>query len=180
MAHQRAARSGSRDMVHHRRRRHVQRHLHVHVLQQDAGAVADRRLPAVRRPRPTARSSARASGMVALKRLADAERDGDRIYAVIRGIGSSSDGEGKSVYAPRAEGQARALRRAYAARGLRPRHGRAGRGARHRHEGRRRGRVRGAARRSSASAAARTGSGARSARSSRRSATPRRRPARRG
>ena len=31
-------------------------------------------------------------GMVALKRLADAERDGDRIYAVLRGIGTASDG----------------------------------------------------------------------------------------
>ncbi|HEV7854220.1 MAG TPA: beta-ketoacyl synthase N-terminal-like domain-containing protein, partial [Mycobacterium sp.] len=51
--------------------------------------------------------------MVALKRLADAERDGDRIYAVIRGIGAASDGRSKSVYAPVSEGQARALRRAY-------------------------------------------------------------------
>ncbi len=56
-------------------------------------------------------------GMVALKRLADAERDGDRIYAVIRGIGSSSDGRAKSVYAPVPEGQAKALRRAYATAG---------------------------------------------------------------
>ena len=39
-------------------------------------------------------------GMVVLKRLADAERDGDRIYAVIRGIGSSSDGKGNAIYAP--------------------------------------------------------------------------------
>ncbi|WP_019927420.1 type I polyketide synthase [Nocardia sp. BMG111209] len=52
-------------------------------------------------------------GMLALKRLADAERDGDRVYAVIRGIGSSSDGRFKSIYAPRAEGQQAALRRAY-------------------------------------------------------------------
>jgi acyl transferase domain-containing protein len=52
-------------------------------------------------------------GMVALRRLADAERDGDRIYAVLRGIGSSSDGRAKSIYAPRAEGQERAIRRAY-------------------------------------------------------------------
>jgi malonyl CoA-acyl carrier protein transacylase len=53
--------------------------------------------------------------MLALRRLADAERDGDRIYAVVRGIGSSSDGRSKSIYAPVAEGQAKALRRAYAA-----------------------------------------------------------------
>src|SRR5690606_34917187 len=30
--------------------------------------------------------------VVVLKRLADAERDGDRIYAVIEGLGASSDG----------------------------------------------------------------------------------------
>ncbi|MBN9101242.1 MAG: SDR family NAD(P)-dependent oxidoreductase [Pseudonocardia sp.] len=52
-------------------------------------------------------------GMLALKRLADAERDGDRVYAVIRGIGSSSDGRFGSIYAPRASGQELALRRAY-------------------------------------------------------------------
>ncbi|WP_437928900.1 SDR family NAD(P)-dependent oxidoreductase [Sorangium sp. So ce291] len=59
-------------------------------------------------------------GMVALKRLDDAERDGDRVYAVIRGIGSSSDGRSKSVYAPVPEGQAKALRRTYAAAGYGP------------------------------------------------------------
>ena len=59
-------------------------------------------------------------GMLALRRLEDAERDGDRIYAVIRGIGTSSDGRAKSVYAPRPEGQARALRRAYQAAGYGP------------------------------------------------------------
>ncbi len=59
-------------------------------------------------------------GMVALKRLGDAERDGNRIYAVIRGIGSGSDGRSKSIYAPRAEGQARTLRRAYESAGYGP------------------------------------------------------------
>jgi len=53
-------------------------------------------------------------GMVALKRLEDAERDGNRIYAVIDAVGASSDGRAKSVYAPRPEGQANAIRRAYA------------------------------------------------------------------
>ncbi len=56
-------------------------------------------------------------GMFALKRLADAERDGDRIYALLKGIGTSSDGRSKSVYAPVAAGQAQALRRAYASAG---------------------------------------------------------------
>ncbi len=54
-------------------------------------------------------------GMLAIKRLEDAERDGDRIYAVIRGIGASSDGKGSSIYAPLAKGQAAALRRCYEA-----------------------------------------------------------------
>ncbi len=52
-------------------------------------------------------------GMVALKRLPDAERDGDQIYAVLKGIGSSSDGRSKSVYAPVPKGQSKALIRAY-------------------------------------------------------------------
>ncbi|MYY04568.1 type I polyketide synthase [Streptomyces sp. SID4913] len=51
--------------------------------------------------------------MYALKRLADAERDGDRIHAVIRGIGTSSDGRSTAIYAPLPDGQAKALRRAY-------------------------------------------------------------------
>ncbi len=52
-------------------------------------------------------------GMLLLKRLDDAERDGDRIYAVIRGMGASSDGRYRSIYAPRTEGQELALHRAY-------------------------------------------------------------------
>ncbi|MEJ8634735.1 SDR family NAD(P)-dependent oxidoreductase [Streptomyces sp. MS2.AVA.5] len=52
-------------------------------------------------------------GMLALRRLADAERDGNQIYAVLRGMGTSSDGRFKSIYAPRKEGQMVALRRAY-------------------------------------------------------------------
>lgn len=52
-------------------------------------------------------------GMMVLKRLSDAERDGDKIYAVICGSGSSSDGRAKSIYAPSKEGQIRAFKRAY-------------------------------------------------------------------
>ncbi|MEE8415778.1 MAG: beta-ketoacyl synthase N-terminal-like domain-containing protein, partial [Desulfobacterales bacterium] len=59
-------------------------------------------------------------GMVALKRLEDAERDQDRIYAVIKGIGTSSDGRFKSIYAPRPEGQVKALEQAYAKAGFPP------------------------------------------------------------
>ncbi len=59
-------------------------------------------------------------GMIVLKRLEDAERDGDRIYAVIRGIGSSSDGRYKSIYAPRPSGQSLAIERAYQEAGFPP------------------------------------------------------------
>ncbi len=48
-----------------------------------------------------------------MKRLEDAERDGDKIYAVIRGIGGSSDGKGKGITAPNPNGQQFALRRAW-------------------------------------------------------------------
>ncbi len=51
--------------------------------------------------------------MMVLKRLADAEKAGDRIYAVIKGIGSSSDGKAKAVMAPRVEGEILAIERAY-------------------------------------------------------------------
>ena len=59
-------------------------------------------------------------GMLVLKRLEDAERDGDRIYAVIKGVGGSSDGRFKSVYAPRPSGQALAMNRAYEDAGFEP------------------------------------------------------------
>ena len=58
--------------------------------------------------------------MVVLKRLADAERDGDRIYAVIKGVAGSSDGKALGMTAPRPEGQKRALARAYARAGFSP------------------------------------------------------------
>src|SRR5215813_2161586 len=58
--------------------------------------------------------------MFALKRLSDAQRDGDRVYAVIRGVGTSSDGRGTAIYAPLPDGQMRALRRAYGCAGYGP------------------------------------------------------------
>ena len=58
--------------------------------------------------------------MVALKRLADAQRDGDRIYAVIKGVGASSDGNAKGMTAPLPAGQLRAMRRAYGMAGFGP------------------------------------------------------------
>ena len=55
-----------------------------------------------------------------LKRLADAERDQDKIYAVLRGMGGSSDGKGKGITAPNPIGQKFAVERAWQNAGLSP------------------------------------------------------------
>lgn len=57
---------------------------------------------------------------IVLKRLTDAERDGDRVYAVIRAAAGASDGRSKGLTAPRVEGQMRTLERAYAQAGFSP------------------------------------------------------------
>jgi amino acid adenylation domain-containing protein len=55
------------------------------------------------------------AGVVLLKNLAAAQRDGDTIYAVIKGVGVNNDGGGKGSFtAPNAEGQAGAIRLALA------------------------------------------------------------------
>ncbi len=59
-------------------------------------------------------------GLLVLKRLEDAQRDGDRIYAVIKSVEGSSDGRAKSIFAPRMEGQVLAIQRAYEAAGVNP------------------------------------------------------------
>jgi acyl transferase domain-containing protein/phosphopantetheinyl transferase len=59
-------------------------------------------------------------GVVILKRLADAERDGDRVYAVIKGIGLASDGRSAGIASPSARGHLRAIRRAYRSSGIDP------------------------------------------------------------
>ena len=60
------------------------------------------------------------AALFVLKRLADAERDGDRIYAVVRGIAGSSDGKGKGITAPNPVGQRLAVERAWRDAGLKP------------------------------------------------------------
>lgn len=57
---------------------------------------------------------------VVLKRREDAERDGDKIYAVIRAVSGGSDGRSMGLTAPRVEGQLRTLRRAYEQAGVDP------------------------------------------------------------
>ncbi|HEY3140622.1 MAG TPA: beta-ketoacyl synthase N-terminal-like domain-containing protein, partial [Acidimicrobiales bacterium] len=59
-------------------------------------------------------------GCVVLKRLADAERDGDRILAVLDAVAASSDGRHLGLTAPRTEGQRLALERAYDDAGVSP------------------------------------------------------------
>lgn len=60
------------------------------------------------------------TGVVVLKRLADAERDGDRVYAVVRGTGVASDGRAASLVNPDSAGQSYAVRQAWRAAGLDP------------------------------------------------------------
>jgi len=62
------------------------------------------------------------AAMVLLKRLSDAQADGDPIHAVIRGIGLSNDGAQRASFtAPSAAGQARAIRMAHRDAGIDPR-----------------------------------------------------------
>lgn len=59
-------------------------------------------------------------GMVVLKRRRDAERAGDRIHALVKGVGTASDGRARGLLAPRAEGEELAMRRAYEQTGVDP------------------------------------------------------------
>ncbi|MFG2184617.1 polyketide synthase Pks13 [Nocardia iowensis] len=60
------------------------------------------------------------AGLIVLKRLADAERDGDRIMAVIKGSAINSDGRSNGLVAPNPDAQAEVLRRAYRDAGIVP------------------------------------------------------------
>ncbi|WP_019855700.1 type I polyketide synthase [Actinopolyspora mortivallis] len=53
------------------------------------------------------------AGVLVLKRLADAERDGDRVHAVVSSIGLTNDGAGKHLLSPRESGQIEAYEHAY-------------------------------------------------------------------
>ena len=59
-------------------------------------------------------------GVIVLKRLDDAVAHGDRVYAVLRGIGRSSDGRGAGLLAPSHDGETLAIRRAYELTGIDP------------------------------------------------------------
>ncbi|MFI6144808.1 beta-ketoacyl synthase N-terminal-like domain-containing protein [Streptomyces sp. NPDC051109] len=99
-------------------------HCHIATLwsvftQLRALSVSERIRPFDRRADGTLLSEG--TGVVLLKRLADAERDGDRIYAVIRGTAVAGDGRAASLMSPLVAGQVRALERAWREAGLDPR-----------------------------------------------------------
>jgi len=60
-------------------------------------------------------------GMLVLKRVADARRDGDEIYAVIAGSAVNHDGRSNGLLAPNPDAQAEVLRKAYKDAGINPR-----------------------------------------------------------
>src|SRR5690349_11219764 len=60
------------------------------------------------------------AALFVLKRLSDAERDGDKVYAVLLGIAGSSDGKGKGITAPNPVGQKLAVERAWENAGINP------------------------------------------------------------
>ncbi len=82
------------------------------------------------------------AALFVLKRLEDAERDGDKIYAVILGIAGSSDGKGKGITAPNPIGQTARRRARLEDRRRGSRHRHRGRSPRHLDPGRRRHRTR--------------------------------------
>ncbi|MER5339184.1 SDR family NAD(P)-dependent oxidoreductase [Streptomyces mirabilis] len=59
-------------------------------------------------------------GLVLLKRLADARRDGDRVLAVVKGSAINQDGRSQGLSAPSGPAQERVVRAALDAAGLRP------------------------------------------------------------
>ena len=59
-------------------------------------------------------------GILVLKRLADAQRDGDRVWALIRGTAINQDGRSQGLTAPNGPAQERVIRRALARSGLSP------------------------------------------------------------
>ena len=76
-------------------------------------------------------------GMLVLKKLTAAERDGDHIYGVIRGSAENHGGRAQSLTAPNPKAQAELLKAAYSQRRDRSADGRLHRGARHRDGARR-------------------------------------------
>ena len=82
--------------------------------------VADRSLSCVRRG-ADGFVRGEGCGVVVLKRLADAQRDGDRVLAVVRGSAVNQDGRSNGLMAPNPAAQIAVLRAACANAGIQPR-----------------------------------------------------------
>ena len=113
------ARPGPQRRRHHRRGRHVQRHLHVHVLQQDPGPLADGGRPTLLegRGRHRPRRGHRDGGAEAARGRRARRRPRLRGHPRDRRLQRRP---AQSIYAPSAEGQERALEAAYADAGVDP------------------------------------------------------------
>lgn len=90
-----------------------------------AGFTALRALSPSGRSRPFHRDAdglvpSEGAALLVLKRLEDAERAGDKILGVIRGVGLSNDGSGSGMLVPSIDGQVRAMRAAFKQSGLKP------------------------------------------------------------
>lgn len=60
------------------------------------------------------------AGVIILRRRKDAEKEKDKIYALIKGVGISSDGRARGLLAPRLDGEVLAMQRAYEVTGVAP------------------------------------------------------------
>ena len=101
----------------HRRHRRQHECLDLHQILQDRGPARQ----AGRAPYSEGADGfvmGEGAALFLLKRLDDAVRDDDRIYAVIRGLGGASDGKGKGITAPNPIGQRLAVERAWERAGL--------------------------------------------------------------
>lgn len=85
----------------------------IHLSFSDLDAYPDNGINQPFDRRSTGIVTGQGAGLFAIKRLADAYADGDRIYAVVEGIGLSNDGGGRHLLSPNIEGQLRSYDFAY-------------------------------------------------------------------